>query len=172
MFGCYHRSSCDDLVYMWMSYSYAPGFAKLTNGVSARAMMINIGWNKCAFEQSRHLWVSSWILPRVSRILFDLVIPVVLPLDGHSCWVITRTARLYKQIDLVIRDNGVGNMIEERRIWAHYALDPEPFLFDLKVLLIYAPVFIVVLCIDLFFLIFLLHISCSWFFIVCCWSLI
>ena len=42
MFGCYHRSSCDDLVYMWMSYSYAPGFAKLTSSVRARAMMINL----------------------------------------------------------------------------------------------------------------------------------
>ncbi|XP_048569365.1 uncharacterized protein LOC125550415 isoform X2 [Triticum urartu] len=37
-------SSCDDLVYMWMLwlYSYAPGFAKLTSSVRARAMMINL----------------------------------------------------------------------------------------------------------------------------------
>ena len=79
MFSCYHRSSFDALVYMWMpwSYSYAPGFARLINGVRARAMMINRGSNKCAFEQSRHLWVSSWIHPLVSRILFDPVILVV-----------------------------------------------------------------------------------------------
>ena len=81
-------------------------FALSVAGVRARAMMINCGWNKCAFEQSRHLWVSSWILPVVSRILFDPVIPIDLSLDGHSCWVITRAAPLCKQIDLVIRDDG------------------------------------------------------------------
>ena len=87
MFSCYHRSSYDALVYMWVpwSYSHAHGFAKLISGVRARAMMINRGKNKCAFEQSRHMWVSSWILPLVSRILFDLVILIVLSLDGHSC---------------------------------------------------------------------------------------
>uniref|UniRef100_M8CXJ2 Uncharacterized protein n=1 Tax=Aegilops tauschii TaxID=37682 RepID=M8CXJ2_AEGTA len=40
------------------------------------------------------------------RILFDPVILIVLSLDGHSCSVITRAALLYKQIDLVIRDDG------------------------------------------------------------------
>jgi len=94
-----------------------------SEAILARAMMISCGWNKCAFEQPMHLWVSSWILPLVSRILFDPVILIVLSLDGHSCWVITRAALLYKQIDLVIRDDGVGYMIEERRIWAHYAIE-------------------------------------------------
>ena len=31
---------------------------------------------------------------------------LLLSLDGHSCWVITRAAQLYKQIDVVIRDDG------------------------------------------------------------------
>ena len=103
-----------------------------SEAILARAMMIGRGWNKCAFEQSRHVWVSSWILPLVSRILFHPVILIVLPLDDHSCWVITRAAQLYKQIDLVIRDDGVGYVIEERRIWAHYALNPKLFLFVFK----------------------------------------
>ena len=72
--SCYRRSSCGALVYIWVpySYNYAPGFAKLISGVRARAIMIN-------------LWVSNWILPLVSRILFDPVIPIDLSLDGHSC---------------------------------------------------------------------------------------
>ena len=78
MFSCYHRSSFDALVYMLMpwSYSYAVEFARLISGVRGRAMMINRGWNKCAFEQSWHLCGSGWILPLVSRILFDHVILV------------------------------------------------------------------------------------------------
>lgn len=56
----------------------------LISGVRARAMMIKRGWNKCAFEQSRHLWVSSWILPLVSIILTDHVILIVLSLDDNS----------------------------------------------------------------------------------------
>jgi len=102
-----------------------------SDGFRAGVMMISHVWNKCAFEQSRHLWVSSWIPPLVSRILFDPMILVALSLDGHSCWVITRAAPLYKQIDLVIRD-GVGYMIEESQIWAHYAMNPRSFLFVFK----------------------------------------
>ena len=39
---------------------------------------------------------------------------------------------MYKQNDLVIRDDGVGYMIEERRICAHYLMKREPFLFVFK----------------------------------------
>ena len=95
-----------------------------SEAILARAMMINHGWNKCAFEQSRHLWVSSWILPLVSRILFDLVILIVLSLDGHSCWVITRAAPLYKQIDLVIRDDGGGSYDREKANLSPPCIEP------------------------------------------------
>ena len=126
-------------------------------------MMIRCGWNKCAFEQSRHLWVSSWVLPLVSRILFDHVVLIVLSLDGHSFWVITRTAPSYKQIDLVIRDDGGRLYDRENANLSPLCIEPwSLFILYLKVLLIYAPVFIAVLCEYFFSLIPLLHISCSW----------
>ena len=161
MFICYHRTSCDALVNMWVpwSYSYAPGFAKLISDVRARAMMINRGWSKCAFEQSRHLWVSSWILPLVSRILFDHVILIVLSLDGRSSWVITRAASLYKQINLVKRNDG-GRLYDRGKMnLSPLSNEPWTIFLNLKVSFIYAPVVIPILCKYFFSLIPLFHIK-------------
>lgn len=65
-------------------------------------------WNKDAFEQSRHLWVSNWNLPLLSWSLFNHVLMMVaMSLDGHSWRVITRAAPLkLERVDPVIRDCG------------------------------------------------------------------
>ena len=67
--------------------------------------MIDHGWNSvplsnrgtCGYQVGCSL---------LSLESFDPVILIALSLDGHSSWVITRAALLYKQIDLMIRDDG------------------------------------------------------------------